>query len=1109
MTNVVANGSSTSAVSITLRDASSNPVAGIVPTFAATDTGGTNSYGICSATNAAGIASCTLASTNAEAKTLSLVTPVAKAGGSVTFINGPAAKLAFTAQPAGGVAEGVALPTQPALTLFDAFDNPVVSGADASANVTLSLSAGTGSLSGTLTRAASGGVVAFTGLSVSTQGAGKVITATKADTSGSGGSPAVAQASDPFTIHPPAPGAFAVSAAAPSASGAITLTWAAAANAASYKVSYGTSAGVFGTVASSAATSPYTVSGLSDGVTYYFRVEAVNVTGTTAGSPDRSAVADATPPSAPGTPAWANAYGAFTTATPQLSWAAATSSGSAVARYEVALGTSAGASNVVGWVTAGSNSIHTFSGLSLTNGGSYYASVRAVDGIGLTGPVASSGAMVVDSSAPATPTAVIDGSVVSTPTVAPTISWTASTSSGAGSFAGYELALGTSAGATDILGWTTLGNVTSYTPSSGFTLVDGTLYFASVRAVKTTGLRSGVASGDGFTLNTSVPSFTCDFLASLSTDCLAAPLASTYRPLIRFSRAEGANASPGTYVDTAGLVRTAPKNLLLQSQDADLSPWFTQALTVTANAGTAPDGTNTARFMQEDSTASQHMLAQFPTLAINVPYVLSVYAKGGPRFLTLNVSNGVDGNMSLTTFDLGSGTVAAGPGTITPAGSGWYRLAITFTPHDATNGVNLKLYDGVNGWSYTGDGTQGIYIWGAQLEQGTVPTNYIYTQGAPAFGARIDHDPGTCPAGVCARKGLLIEGPRTNLLPNSAALFPTFTVAGVTTANDVAIAPDGTSTADVFMENAATASPHYVSAVLPVAANQNLAFSVFVKPIGRTDLLLRISEHPTTTNNVTTQFRLASKTTGVSQSGLGLLTPGSSTIQAYPNGWFRISIAGTPTTAATANIRLYIQGYTGGTTYDGDVTKGFYVWGAQLEAGEFSSSYIPTAGTSLTRYGDSAVVRNLASDWFDAAAGTLTATASLRGGGNATSLQRVAWFNDGTSNNRVGFSYAYSGTSGYLVPGFNVGGVNPWPGISSGSFALDAPTCSAIAFAPNDVAASVAGTNVVATSSATLPAVDRLDLGGLQGSNGLFGWLQIVRHYKTRLNDTKLKQITR
>src|SRR5690606_7913713 len=85
---VTADGASTSTITITLKNASQAPIAGLTPAFSATDTGGVNVYSACSATNVSGISTCTLTSTRAEAKTLSLTSPLSLAGGTVVFSPG-------------------------------------------------------------------------------------------------------------------------------------------------------------------------------------------------------------------------------------------------------------------------------------------------------------------------------------------------------------------------------------------------------------------------------------------------------------------------------------------------------------------------------------------------------------------------------------------------------------------------------------------------------------------------------------------------------------------------------------------------------------------------------------------------------------------------------------------------------------------------------------------------------------------------------------------------------------------------------------------------------------------------------------------------------------
>lgn len=123
---VVANGASTSTITITLRDDSNNPIPGETPTFGATDTGSTNTYGTCSVTNSSGVSTCTLSSLKAEIKTLSIVTPISKVDGNVNFTAGPAAIANSSIAGTGPVmADGTAA-SNITITLKDANDNVVV-----------------------------------------------------------------------------------------------------------------------------------------------------------------------------------------------------------------------------------------------------------------------------------------------------------------------------------------------------------------------------------------------------------------------------------------------------------------------------------------------------------------------------------------------------------------------------------------------------------------------------------------------------------------------------------------------------------------------------------------------------------------------------------------------------------------------------------------------------------------------------------------------------------------------------------------------------------------------------------------------------------------------
>jgi hypothetical protein len=122
---IIANGISSSTVTITLKDANNNPVPGKIPTFSATDSSGTNAYEACTTTNALGSSTCSLKSTKAETKTLSILTPVVKAGDQVVFTAGPAVIENSSISGTGPViADGVAT-SSVTISFKDAYNNPV------------------------------------------------------------------------------------------------------------------------------------------------------------------------------------------------------------------------------------------------------------------------------------------------------------------------------------------------------------------------------------------------------------------------------------------------------------------------------------------------------------------------------------------------------------------------------------------------------------------------------------------------------------------------------------------------------------------------------------------------------------------------------------------------------------------------------------------------------------------------------------------------------------------------------------------------------------------------------------------------------------------------
>jgi len=251
---------------------------------------------------------------------------------------------------------------------------------------------------------------------------------------------------------------------------------------------------------------------LAGGQIYYFTVKADNLLGLQSPAANSDGITvDVSSPSVPGAVNdGSGADIAFTASSTQLqaNWGAASDGGSGVVKYYYAIGTTAGGTDKVGWTDNGSATSVTKTGLSLTNGTTYYFTVKAEDGVGFQSAPVNSNGQMSDATAPSAPASVSDGLVAdityTTSGSQLSANWQASSDAQSG-VAKYFYAIGTSAGGTDISGWTDNGTSRSVT-MFGLTLNSGTIYYISVIAQNGAGVQSGGTSSNGQKVDTSAPS---------------------------------------------------------------------------------------------------------------------------------------------------------------------------------------------------------------------------------------------------------------------------------------------------------------------------------------------------------------------------------------------------------------------------------------------------------------------------------------------------------------------------------------------------------------------------------------------------------------------------
>ena len=442
-------------------------------------------------------------------------------------------------------------------------------------------------------------------------------------------------------------------------------------------------------------------------------------------------------------------------------------------------------------------------------------------------------------------------------------------------------------------------------------------------------------------------------------------------PRITFSR-----ASAATYYD-GKTVAKAEENLLTRSQEFDSTAWGKVSCNITPNSAAAPDGTTTATTLTAVAGDVSPCITNAANQISTVQHVVSFYAKAGThQFIqyTNNYGTGTFANFDLSTGQVGSNGAAVTYSQIISVGNGWYRCIVVLSTLQYTHIRLVPSASSGYGALMTATGTESVYIWGAQLEQRSQVTAYTPTtsspitnyipvlQTAPAGVPRFDHNPVTGES-----LGLLVEEQRTNLLLNSNSfIWNESTTSGPSTTNryrteNAAVAPDGTQTAIKISSATTSVLQRIYTVSTGVTVGSPVTYSIYAKAGEYTRVGLKF------TTDAATDF-IVDLTNGT------ILQVGSATSQFITpvgNGWYRLGIVVTPTVSPVVWVNLIAPAGLS-SVFTGDGYSGIYLWGAQLEAGAFPTSYIKTEASQVTRAADSASMTGTNfSSWYRQDEGTV------------------------------------------------------------------------------------------------------------------------------------------
>jgi hypothetical protein len=431
--------------------------------------------------------------------------------------------------------------------------------------------------------------------------------------------------------------------------------------------------------------------------------------------------------------------------------------------------------------------------------------------------------------------------------------------------------------------------------------------------------------------------------------------------------------STATYVDSNGVIQTAginvarydaagvpmlePQrtNLILNSSDFAGSGWGVSQASITRNTTASPDGGALGDTITGTGGTTSHWVGSTITTVNSQEYTFSVFVKPGTLdFVQLLGGGTAFGSNVFANFDLLNGTIGT-VGSDCVAGiesisGGWYRVWIRAVSvySGSSQGVFVLMSNSASlaragSFNSTVDT---VNAFGAQLETSDYATSYIPTSGttvtrsADAWGGAgtfTRASTGTYVSGGVVKhagtdepryqdSGLLLEPQRTNYQDYSRP-DSTWTKRGavVVTENNAA-SPDGTTNATKVENLGAKSTDDFFGYANGHAVSVAVAASFYLKKISPTGTLEVVNPVP------------GSGTTGRWVIDLSLVG----------SGWERMTPDHVAVTEATAWVS-HTDGRAGLWLYAPSGSIDVYLWGVQSESGSYPTSYIPTAGSSVTR----------------------------------------------------------------------------------------------------------------------------------------------------------------
>lgn len=576
-------------------------------------------------------------------------------------------------------------------------------------------------------------------------------------------------------------------------------------------------------------------------------------------------------------------------------------------------------------------------------------------------------------------------------------------------------------------------------------------------------------------------------------------------------------ATEATYHDHEGLIRTAKsgqarmvgsrvvENLITASED------MTNAAYATRNGG-AVDSATQATF---DGTANSDVYQSFSIVDDGSPsgsraFVFSAYV----RLVSGTVSSNSAVQLVLEGAAINNSLLSIG----TALSSTFQRFSVLATNDGAGTGINptIRVDDavtleitkwqveevtgqtnqnpseyvstGVLSGTYHGLGVDGVKAF-STLNGNTVSSGVV----TEATGLPLSSSP-TNWVDSDGPLGYLVEESRENILLQSNSFDTTWTNTNSVETANYAVAPDGTKTAWRLIDDSAGSGDVAIRLTqLLTVSSGSTTFSIYAKKDQLDFLALR--EFGFDNTDASSFFDLANGVVGTINANH------TAQMESAGNGWYRCSITFNTTGVLSGELRIHACGTDGDLTEQDDGTSSILIWGAQVEAGAFPTSYIPTTTTAVTRNAD--VLTYSATGVADSFPMTASVEATARQIG--VQGQFLSADESGSSNDRFFVTQLASGLArGGLVDTTNQATID-----TTGTLTPGVPFKLAFAMNANDFEIYKDGVSEATDTSGTATiAPDTIRIGmrfddTLQAN----GTIRKVKIFNKRLNDSLIENL--